>query len=161
MKLSMAGFLLILMLGVATAQQPQSSILDSLEDRAAKGDAKSQCAVAEKYDPGISGSGDISSKDLNKAIEWYLRSAKQGYAEAQCNLGFLYQREPLKNYSEALKWFRMAADQEYANAQNSIGVIYNHGFGVPKDSVEAIKWYRKAAENGDAVAQFNLGVGLL
>ena len=29
-------------------------------------------------------------QDYNKAVKWYTKSAEQGYADAQCNLGYMY-----------------------------------------------------------------------
>jgi TPR repeat protein len=37
-----------------------------------------------------------------KVFEWYLKSAKQGHARAQCNLGVK------QNYDEAVKFFQLA-----------------------------------------------------
>ena len=34
--------------------------------------------------------GDGVPVDYSKAAEWYRKSADQGFARAQCNLGFMY-----------------------------------------------------------------------
>ena len=50
-------------------------------------------------------------------------AADQGNAEAQYNLGVLYnlgQGVP-QNHAEAARWYRMAADQGNARAQNNLG----------------------------------------
>ena len=42
-------------------------------------------------------------------MSWYRKSAEQGYADAQCVLGFLYingQQGVPQDYAEALKWLR-------------------------------------------------------
>ena len=48
-----------------------------------------------------------------------LKAAEQGHAEAQLNLGWMYQfgRNVPQNYEEAIKWFRKAAEQGHAGAQ--------------------------------------------
>ncbi len=158
-KLRITVSLIFSLIAMAEAQQLHfDSALASLEEKAENGDAHAQCALAETFDPGIPNPGGSESNDVNKAINWYQKAANQGYAVAQCNLGFIYLSDASRNYPAALKWFKKAADQEYANAQNSLGVMYANGFGVAKDCDVAAKWYRKGAENGNAVAQFNLGM---
>ena len=85
--------------------------------------------------------------------------AEQGDAEAQRNLGIMYdngQGVP-QDYAEAARWFRLAADQGVASAQFNLGVMYDDGRGVPQDDVQAVRWYRLAADQGDARAQNELG----
>ena len=83
----------------------------------------------------------------------------KGYAEAQSNLGIMYDigNGVPENDAEAVKWYRKAADQGNAKAQYNLGVMYAIGDGVPENDAEAVKWYRKAADQGNAKAQFNLG----
>ena len=87
------------------------------------------------------------------------KAAEQGYATAQCNLGYCYQygQGVDKDETEAVKWYRKAAEQGYATAQCNLGYCYKYGHGVDKDETEAVKWYRKAAEQSYARAQCNLG----
>ena len=134
--------------------------------KAEKGDANSQCAIAEYYGFGkllgvTNESGEVVewTKDEKEAVKWFRKSAEQGCAEAQDGLGVCF-RDGLgvgKNQSEAVKWFRKAADQGFTQAQNTLGVCYHAGQGVTQDYEEAVRWYRKAAYQGDAAAQFNLG----
>ena len=86
--------------------------------------------------------------------------AEQGDAEAQYNLGVIYDRGQgvTQDYAEAVKWYRKAAEQGDARAQGNLGVMYSTGRGVPQDYAEAAKWFRKAAEQGWADAQHNLGL---
>ena len=82
--------------------------------------------------------------------------AKQGNADAQSYLGFMYHsgNGVPQDYNEAMKWFRLAAGQRYAAAQYFLGLMYYHGQGVHQDYAEAAKWYRKAAVQGHADAQW-------
>ena len=98
--------------------------------------------------------------DYAKAVKWFRKAAEQGNADAQLNLGFMYNRGQgvLQNYAEAVEWYRDAADQGYARAQFNLGLMYHKGEGVPQDGAEAVMWYRKAAEQGFADAQLNLGL---
>ncbi len=86
--------------------------------------------------------------------------AEKGLAEAQFNLGLIYEygQGVQQDYAEAVKWFRRAAEQGDANAQYNLGAMYGNGNCVPQDYAEAVKWYRSAAEQGDSDAQFILGV---
>ena len=85
--------------------------------------------------------------------------AEQGQAEAQSNLGALYD-EGLgvpQDYVKARQWYERAATQGYAPAQYNLGQLYANGQGVPQDYVQARQWYEKAAVQGLAEAQYNLG----
>ena len=85
--------------------------------------------------------------------------AEQGDAEAQYNLGLMYDLGiDRPDYAEAVKWYRLAAEQGLAEAQASLGVMYYQGKGVPRDYAEVVKWYRLAAEQGYLLAQVVLGI---
>ena len=98
--------------------------------------------------------------DYATAIRELRPLAEQGDAEAQYNLGVIYDRGQgvTQDYAEAVKWYRKAAEQGDARAQGNLGVMYSTGRGVPQDYAEAAKWFRKAAEQGWADAQHNLGL---
>ena len=100
-----------------------------------------------------------SSIDYKLAVVWLMRSAEQGFASGQFNLGWCYEKGKgvAQNYTEAVSWYRKAANQGHPTAQNNLGVCYREGKGVEQDYVEAIKWYRKAADQGHPIAQNNLG----
>ncbi len=55
-------------------------------------------------------------------MEWFLKVAEQGLADAQCELGYMY-----------------------AN----LGYIYDNGTGVERSYEKARVWFQKAAEQGD------------
>jgi TPR repeat protein len=98
--------------------------------------------------------------NYEKAAKLLLTQAQQGNADAEFNLGLMYdngQGVP-KEYKEAAEWYRRAAEQGHSAAQLNLGVMYGQGQGVPQDYKEAVKWYRRAAEQGDALAQANLGL---
>ena len=104
------------------------------------------------------GESFFDKKDYTNAIPYFRKAAEQGYARAQCNLGYCYEQGSgvTKDYSEAVKWYRKAAEQGHARAQYNLGLCYYKGSGVTKDYSEAVKWYKKAAEQGDADAQREL-----
>lgn len=80
------------------------------------------------------------------ALQVWLPTAEQGDAEAQTNVGEIFERglggEP--NYAAALIWYQKAADQGNARAQFNLGTLYEQGLGVGKDKMLALNWYRKA-----------------
>jgi uncharacterized protein len=105
-------------------------------------------------------------KDYKEAVKWYTKAAEQGDAEAQSNLGVMYQNGQgvPQDYKEAVKWYTKATEQGFAQAQSnltdaqfSLGAMYQNGQGVPQNYKEAIKWYRISAEQGNAETQYILG----
>ena len=81
-----------------------------------------------------------------QAVQWYRRAAEQGDAQAQHDLGFMYDlgRGVPQDYEQAVKWYRHAAQQGDTQAQNNLGVMYENGHGVSQDRVQAYKWYELA-----------------
>ena len=98
-------------------------------------------------------------EDYKTAFEKWEPLAKQGDAQAQSNLGLMYDNGlgVTQDYKEAVKWFRLSAEQGNVVAQANLGGMYYHGQGVTQDHKKALKWYRLAAEQGLADAQNNLG----
>ena len=53
------------------------------------------------------------SQDYKIAMEWYRKSANQGLAGAQCNLGFMYEygHGVSQDYGRAVELYKKAANQ--------------------------------------------------
>ena len=104
--------------------------------------------------------GDGVPQDDAEAVRWFRMATEQGYAEAQHNLGVMYENGDgtPEDDAEAVRWFRLAAEQGHVYAQYNLGLKYATGEGVPEDDAEAVRWYRLAAEQGLAEAQLNLGL---
>ncbi len=96
--------------------------------------------------------------DYATALRLWRPFANQGYAAAQNNLGFMYEKGEgvPQDYAQALAWYRKAANQGYAAAQFNLGLMYHRGEGVPQDYAQALAWYRKAVANGLSKAQDNI-----
>lgn len=81
-----------------------------------------------------------------QALEKWLPEAEKGNAEAQNNVGEIYEkglgRSP--DYTQAAAWYRKAADQGFPRAQTNLGFLYEKGLGVPQDTQEASRRYRQA-----------------
>ncbi len=84
--------------------------------------------------------------DYKTALNVWMPAAKAGDAEAQANVGQIFERglggEP--NYEAAIIWYTKAAEQGNSRAQFNLGTLYEQGLGVEKNKLVALNWYRKA-----------------
>lgn len=128
--------------------------LNSLGDA---GNVSAQIMLGALYNKG----GAIPRND-KMAATWFEKAANQGNAEAQYQLGNLYENSQLaKDYKTAASWYHKAAQQGSAKAQARLGVFYAHGLGVPQNPNEATLWSGKAALQGNADAQYWFGLGYM
>ena len=60
-----------------------------------------------------------------EAIKLYRLAAKQGKADAQCNLGIMYYngKGVQQDFAEALKWWQLAAVQGHEDAIHNLGTM--------------------------------------
>jgi len=100
-----------------------------------------------------SGGGGLK-RDYAQAAAFYRLAAAQGLAEAQSDLGHLYDNGEVvaQDYAEALRWFQLAAAQGFPAALYWVAVYHENGYGVAADVAEAIRWYRRAQAAGNAAA---------
>jgi TPR repeat protein len=98
--------------------------------------------------------------DCKKALEKFTPLAKQGNADAQYNLGYMYYNGNgvNQNFTEAKRWMELAAKQGDLGAKLYLGVMYDKGQGIEQNYSLAVRWYTKAAEKGNAYAMYNLGL---
>ena len=91
-------------------------------------------------------------QDDKKALHWYTRAAKQGFAKAQYALGKMYfemsDRERTLYYKKVLHWYTKAAEQGHMAAQYDLGMLYYTGSGVAVDDIQALDWITKSAKQG-------------
>jgi len=90
-------------------------------------------------------------KDLPKATEWFLLSAKQGYVEAQAVVGLHYMEGigVAPSYAEAARWSALAADKGHGGAAYNLAKMYGTGGpGLPADRGQAEKWAKVAMAKG-------------
>jgi hypothetical protein len=80
------------------------------------------------------------------ALKVWVPAAEAGDAEAQVNVGEIYERglngEP--NYEVAAFWYLKAAKQGNSRGQFNLGTLFEQGLGVKKSKIEALNWYRQA-----------------
>ena len=87
------------------------------------------------------------------------RSAEQGNADSQFQLGGLYHfgHGVPQDDAQGFPWIMKAAEQGHGVAEFFIATSYGEGWGVPKDNAHQFFWLRRAAEDGNANAQYFLG----
>lgn len=110
--------------------------------RANNGDIQAQTYLADYY---------RGKQDYAKAFEWYTKSANQGNAAAQNNLGVMYRNGHgvRQDYAKAVEWYTKSANQGQTAAQNNLGVMYGNGQGVRQNYRTAKEWFGKACDNGN------------
>ena len=93
------------------------------------------------------------------ALRAFRNLAKEGDAQAENNIGYLYERGlgVPQDYSKALKWYKLSADKSLPEAQYNTGLLYHYGYGVAKNQSEARKWFERAAKKGYTEAEYMMG----
>jgi len=92
--------------------------------------------------------------NLPTAVVWYLEMAKNGDADAQYNLGSVYETgfgvkaDPIK----AVDWYTKAADQEHPMAQLKLGIMYILGDGIRQSTIKGTSLIERSAKNGNKFA---------
>ena len=94
------------------------------------------------------------------ALRSWLPMAEAGNAEAQNNVGHMYEEGfgVSQNYSTAMQWYRQAAASELPEAQHNIGLLYNNGYGVEQNPIEAVRWFKLAAAEELKESEYMLGL---
>jgi uncharacterized protein len=119
-----------------------------LVQRAERGEAKAQSALARRYLY-----GDGVDADRTEAHAWSLLAAEQGDAEGQFLLSILHRDHPGSrgDLEASNRWLVLAAEQGHAWAQFYLGLRHEKGEGVPQDDALALAWYQKSAKSGKTV----------
>ncbi|RHZ71733.1 hypothetical protein Glove_255g13 [Diversispora epigaea] len=114
---------------------------------AEEGNGDVQFLLGKHYERGIE-----TTKDEEKAFQWYLKSAKRGNhlrqteggsGYGQHNLRYCYENGMrTKDEEKAFQWYLKSAERGCLIGQFNLGTF---------------QWYLKSAEEGDSDAQFNLG----
>lgn len=90
------------------------------------------------------------SKDQAQAITYFQKAAERGNAEANYELGLIYQgeMEPV----DAFNCFVKAADKGHAKAMYEVAKAYETGMGTGRNREQAISWYTRCSEADSRVA---------
>ena len=99
-------------------------------------------------------------KEDKKLFEETKAKAEKGEADAQYNLGVMYDKGEgvLEDDKEAVKWWRKAAEQGEDLAQISLGIMCFNGEGVLEDIATAYAWFNIAQANGNENGKGNKGI---
>jgi len=86
-------------------------------------------------------------EEYKNCMDWGLKAAQAGIAEAQWIIGFLYQRGLgiSKNTDKAIYWYEKSAYQNFNQAYLGLGYVYETDKG---DFDKALYWYKMGAQNG-------------
>lgn len=88
-----------------------------------------------------------------RALRWCWKAALHGYAEAQLQLGYVYESTGKKRHLHtASTLYRQAAQQKPAEACPRLALLYEMGKGVEQDFLKAWEYYRNAWEAGNEKA---------
>ena len=137
-----------------TSPGPSDVGQGTLELRAAaeRGDAMAQNKFGLMHMTEFKGtylcpSGQNAAKNSAEAIAWFRKAADQGLADAQNNLGFIYEKGcgVAQDSAQAETWYRKAADQDLFAAQDNLFLMYADGHGVAQDYAKAAVWFCKMA----------------
>jgi len=132
-----------------------------IRKKAESGDAAAQFELAQHH---VNEARDARSerraqRDWKQAVEWYSRSAEQGFARAQFELGGLYilGEGVEQDEGQGVEWLLKAAEQGLADAQFEIGNLYLAGANLEQDAELGLDMLTKAANQHHVPAQKQLG----
>lgn len=110
-----------------------------LTEAAEHGNAQAACRLAVMYDQGQCG----VPASLDKALPWYVKSADEGYADAQYALAGIYFMQDTKYFDlkAAQRYIGKAADNGHPDAMHQLGLMYCYGSnGFRRDTDKGVKY---------------------
>ncbi|MEG1027419.1 MAG: tetratricopeptide repeat protein, partial [Oscillospiraceae bacterium] len=118
-------------------------------------DDKTEYRIGWMYQNGVG-----TDKDINKAKEYFEKSAKLGNEFSMYSLAkiILSEENPTKEeFIKAIEYLNKSAEKGNQSAQYTIGKIYYEGKIVPKDITKAMKLLYLSAQQGNEWANYTLG----
>lgn len=115
-----------------------------LQLSADQGNAKAQYNLAFRYEYGDTNQGP----NLEKALNYYILSAEQGFFPALESLGYFYENGILveKSLEKAIECYQAATDQGGCYGAAVLAYHFEHGIGVPQSIEQAQHYYQLLAE---------------
>ena len=110
-----------------------------------------ECPVKSK----ISYEGKEISKDYTKAVYWLKKSAEQGYAVAQHELGDYYNK--IAVFTEAVHWLKKSDEQCHPLSPYVLATMHEKPYITEKNFENKFDLLKKSAKRGYALAQYHLG----
>lgn len=171
-RLCFVVLLLIAVFRIGVRAQDSASVgklpIEQLQKLADSGDPAAQNELGIRYRLGT----DIE-KDPAKAIPWFMKAAKQGYAKAYFNMGAAYYNGdglPV-NDQDSCVWFMLSADSGDQRGQEALArarqemsppqmkfcelttaTVYLTGEIIKQDYAKAMEKYAELANAGDGAA---------
>ncbi len=95
-----------------------------------------------------------------RALAWFEKAAGAGDANAQAQLGYIYETGQglPQDPARAHFWYLKAAEQGHTDAQAAVGYQFQSGQGTGQNFSEARRWYEMAAAKEQPLAQIGQGV---
>jgi hypothetical protein len=92
------------------------------------------------------GQGALRRGDYSAAIARLLPLAKSGDAQAQYEVGRMYEsgQGVAKDFGNAANWYRRSAEGGNRQAQFLLSLMFARGQGVPQDDKQGLAWLAKA-----------------
>ncbi|KAI9263958.1 hypothetical protein EDC94DRAFT_606616 [Helicostylum pulchrum] len=114
---------------------------DLLTNKKSSGVSTAQMFLSRIYN-----SDDRLLKDVNKALYWAKKSAKNENEESYIFLGLFYSvgKDIAPDYKEAIKWFEKAYNTgRVPPASLHLGLLYKGGIGVERNYTTALRLFKK------------------
>ena len=126
---------------------------DSIFLKASQGDSNSQLALGVLYARGV----NPVTPNGELALEWLMKSAKQGNVVAMTYIGAIYSEGKLvkRDIQNAIYWRELAAEKGSAADKYALANAFIYGYMLPANKQKALLWLTKAGEAGhiDAINQ--------
>ena len=102
----------------------------------------------------------MDNEDYAQAKEYFERAAKEGVAEAYCDLGNLYfaGNGVAQDYKQAFEMYLKGAKAGDPDCMDNLGMCYFWGHGTETDLQKAAFYNEKAAKAGIVRAMFDMGL---
>jgi len=128
----------------------------------AEPDKKTKYGFSSKYQDIASELVPAKDDRLEKAKIFFELAAKQGNAEAQCQLGIMYSHGEgtTQNNEKAVHYLRLACSQGNPKAMSNLGFHYFHGLGVEVNIEKSFMWYYLGEKLGYKHADNNIDLVL-
>ena len=140
--------------------ESSADVSADIRKRAESGDATAQFELGQYYQSEArkTRSERRALRDQKRALDWYSRSAEQGFAEAQFTLGHMYilGQGVDQDKSKGVDWQVRAAEQGLAEAQLDIGLRYLSGAVLEQNLESGLGMLNKAAIQRHVPAQKEL-----
>lgn len=111
-------------------------------------------------EPFVAGLNAMDREHYATAFRAWKGLADAGEAEAQNNLGYLYQHGygAKQSYTKAIRFYTMASDQGLAEAEHNLGMLSFNGYGSPQNYDQAKRHFLRAAEDDLGASEYMLGL---